>query len=105
MGSGSGAFSVEGNVVNSASRTAIESLLRQIRDHEPQLDLKPEPSQELRQALNGLENEVKEPQPSSKRINAFLTVIRGIAEKAGGNLVAQGILHELSKLMQHGIGH
>lgn len=100
MGSGSGSFSVEGNTVNVTSKAAIESLLRKIRDNEPQMGLEPESTRELHQALDGLQNEVETQQPRAKRINRFLTSIRGIAEKAAGSLVAQGILYELAKLMQ-----
>jgi hypothetical protein len=99
MGSGSGTFAVEGNTVNVISNTAIESLVRKIRDNESQLGLEPDSARELHQALDGLQNEIKTPQPSVTRINGFLTSIRGVAEKAAGSLVAQGILFELAKLM------
>jgi hypothetical protein len=99
MGSGSGNFSVEGNTVNVMSTAAIESLVRKIRDNETQLGLEPESARELHEALDGLQTEIKATQPSAKRINGFLTSIRGIAEKAAGSLVAQGILYELGKLM------
>lgn len=99
MGSGSGNFSVEGNTVNVMSKAAIESLVRRIRDNEAQLGLEPEAAQELHQALDGLQTEIKAAQPSAKRINGLLTSVRGIAEKAAGSLVAQGILYELGKLM------
>jgi len=99
MGSGSGNFSVEGNIVNVTSKVAIESLVRKIRDNEAQLGLESESTQELHQALDGLQTEIKATQPNAKRINGFLTTIRGIAEKAAGSLVAQGILYELGKIM------
>lgn len=99
MGSGRGNFSVEGNTVNVASKAAIESLVRKIRDNEAQLGLEPASAREIHQALDGLQNEIETPQPNAKRINGFLTSIRGIAEKAAGSLVAQGILYELAKLM------
>jgi len=99
MGSGSGNFSVEGNTVNITSKAAIESLVRKIRDNEAQLGLKPEPTRELHQALDGLQTEINATQPSAKRINGFLASVRGIAEKAAGSLVSQGILYELGKLM------
>jgi len=99
MGSGSGNFSVEGNTVNVTSKLAIESLVRKIRDNETQLGLEPESTRELHQALDGLQTEIKATQPSAKRINGLLATIRGIAEKAAGSLVAQGILYELGKLM------
>lgn len=99
MGSGSGNFSVEGNTVNVTSKAAIESLVRKIRDNESQLGLEPESTRELHQALDGLQSEIKTTQPSAKRIDGFLASIRGIAEKAAGSLVAQGILYELSKLI------
>lgn len=104
MGSGSGNFSVEGNTVNVTSKLAIESLIRKIRDNEAQLGLEPESTRELRQALDGLQTEIKATQPSAKRINGFLASVRGIAEKAAGSLVAQGILYELAKLM-HSAAH
>lgn len=104
MGSGSGNFSVEGNTVNVESKAAIESLVRKIRDNEAQLGLKPESTQELHQALDGLQTEIKAAQPSAKRINGLLASLQGVAEKAAGSLVAQGILHELGKLM-HLAGH
>ncbi|MDE3062421.1 MAG: hypothetical protein KGJ51_05120 [Acidobacteriota bacterium] len=99
MGSGSGNFSVEGNTVNVMPKAAIESLVRKIRDNETQLGLEPESTLELHQALDGLQTEIEATQPSAKRINGFLASIRGIAEKAAGSLVAQGILYELGKLM------
>ena len=104
MGSGSGNFSVEGNTVNVMPKAAIESLIHKIRDNEAQLGLEPEFSRELHQALDGLQTEVKATQPSAKRINGFLASVRGIAEKAAGSLVAQGILYELAKLM-HSAAH
>jgi hypothetical protein len=99
MGSGSGNFSVEGNTVNVMSKAAIESLIHKIRDNEAQLGLEPESTRELHQALDGLQTEIKATQPSAKRINGFLASVRGVAEKAAGSLVAQGILYELGKLM------
>ena len=99
MGSGSGNFSVEGNTINVKSKAAIESLVRKIRENEAQLGLEPESSRELHQALDGLQTEMKAAQPSAKRINGFLASVRGIAEKAAGSLVAQGILYELGKLI------
>jgi len=99
MGSGSGNFSVEGNTVNVTSKAAIESLVRKVRDNEAQLGLEPESARELHQALDGLQTEIKAAQPSAKRINGFLASVRGVAEKAAGSLVAQGILYELGKLM------
>jgi hypothetical protein len=99
MGSGSGNFSVEGNTVNVTSKAAIESLVRKIRDNEAQLGLEPESTRELHQALDGLQAEIKATLPSAKRINGFLASVRGIAEKAAGSLVAQGILYELGKLL------
>jgi len=99
MGSGSGHFSVEGNTVNVTYKAAIESLVRKIRDNEAQLGLEPESTRELHEALDGLQTEIKATQPSAKRINGFLASVRGIAEKAAGSLVAQGILYELGKLM------
>jgi hypothetical protein len=99
MGSGSGNFSVEGNTVNVTSKAAIESLVRKIRDNEAQLGLEPESARELHQALDGLQTEIKATEPSAKRINGFLASVGGIAEKAAGSLVAQGILYELAKLM------
>lgn len=99
MGSGSGNFSVEGNTVNIMPKAAIKSLVRKIRDNETQLGLEPESTRELHQALDGLQTEIEATQPSAKRINGFLASIRGIAEKAAGSLVAQGILYELGKLM------
>jgi hypothetical protein len=99
MGSGSGNFTVEGNTVNVLPKAAIESLVRKIRENEAQLGLEPDATRELHQALDGLQGEIKAPQPSTKRVNGFLASIRGIAEKAAGSLVAQGILYELAKLM------
>lgn len=99
MGSGSGNFSVEGNTVNVMPKAAIESLIHKIRDNEAQLGLEPESTRELHQALDGLQTEIKAAQPSAKLINGFLASVRGVAEKAAGSLVAQGILYELGKLM------
>ncbi len=99
MGSGSGNFSVEGNTVNVMPKAGIESLIHKIRDNEAQLGLEPESTRELHQALDGLQTELKAAQPSAKRINGFLASVRGVAEKAAGSLVAQGILYELGKLM------
>jgi AbiTii len=99
MGSGSGDFTVQGDVVNSDSKAAIESLVRKIRENEAQLGLEPDSTGELNQALDGLQSEIKTAQPSAKRVNGFLTSIRGVAEKAAGSLVAQGILYEIAKLM------
>ncbi len=99
MGSGSGDFTVQGDVVNADSKAAIELLISKIRDSEAQLGLQPESARELHQALDGLQTEIRATQPSAKRIGGFLASVRGIAEKAAGSLVAQGILYELSKLM------
>ena len=99
MGSGSGNFSVEGNTVNVTSRAAIESFVGKIRDNEAQLGLEPDSARELKQALDGLQTEIEKAQPSSTRIDGFLASVRGIAEKAAGSLVAQGILYELGKLL------
>lgn len=99
MGSGSGRFSVEGNTINVTSKAAIESLVRKIRNDEGQLGLEPESTRELHEALDGLQTEIKAAQPSATRITGFLVSVRGIAEKAAGSLVAQGILYELGKLM------
>jgi hypothetical protein len=100
--SGSGTFSVEGNTINPTSKAAIESLVRRIRDDEAQMGLEPESARELHQALDGLQAEVKAPQPSAKRIGGLLASVRGIAEKAAGSLVAQGILYEIGKLLHSG---
>ncbi len=102
MGSGSGSFSVEGNTVNVTSKAAIESLVRKIWDGREAYQIEPESTRELHQALDGLQAEVKAPQPSAKRIDGLLASVRGIAEKAAGSLVAQGILYEIGKLLHSG---
>jgi hypothetical protein len=99
MGSGSGNFSVKGNTVNAESKAAVEALVGKIRANEGQLGLAPTSAQELHQALDGIQNEMKSPKPSGSRIHGYLASIRNIAEGVAGSLAAQGILYELSKLM------
>jgi hypothetical protein len=97
MGSGSGSFAVEGNVINVNSEAAILNLISKIRSNEHQLNLKPASAQQLNQILNGLEREIESKQPSPSRVTEFLASIRKIAEGLTGNLIAHGILYELSK--------
>jgi hypothetical protein len=99
MGSGSGNFIVKGNTINAGSRTAIEALVSRIRSNESQLGLEPASLQKLHQALDGIQSEVKKPKASAGRIDGLLASVRNIAEGAVGSLAAQGILYELSKLM------
>ncbi len=99
MGSGSGNFTVEGNIVNADSKGAIEGLIGRIRSNEAQLGLEPPSAKELDKALDGLQHEIQRPDPRANRVREFLGSIRNIAEGAVGSLVAQGILYEISKLM------
>lgn len=98
IGSGSGNFTVEGNIVNADSRAAILDLVGRIRSSEAQLGLTPASAQSLNQSLDGLQHEIEGRKPVAGRVQEFLASIRTIAEGATGNLVAQGILYELSKL-------
>jgi hypothetical protein len=100
IGSGSGNFTVEGNIINADSRAAIEALIGLIRSNEAQLGLALPSAQELNQILEDLQREIKHRKPSASRVREFLTSIRNIAEGAVGSLAAQGILYELSKLMR-----
>lgn len=99
MGSGSGDFTVQGDVINADSKAAILDLVGKIRSNEAQLGLEPASAQSLSQTLNSLEREVKSRKPVPARVREFLASIRNIAEGAAGSLIAQGILYELSKLM------
>lgn len=98
MGSGSGNFTVEGNVINADSQAAIQSLIEKIQASKTQLGLAPQSSQELNHVIVELQQEMKERKPNASRVKDFLASIRNIAEGAAGSLVAQGILYELSKL-------
>jgi hypothetical protein len=46
-----------------------------------------------------LRGDISHEELSTRLINGFLASVRGVAEKAAGSLVAQGILYELGKLM------
>jgi hypothetical protein len=98
MGSGSGNFSVDGNVVNGDTKAAILALVRQIKEQEGGLALKPETKAELDFALAGLHEEVSVSKPDTNKVRGFLASIRNIAEGAAGSLAAQGILYALSNL-------
>ncbi len=100
MGSGSGNFSVQANVVNADSKAVIQELIGRIRSNESQLGLESGSAEKLNQALDGLEDEIEVKKPSAERIRDFLASIRNIAEGAVGSLAAQGILYELAKLMK-----
>ena len=99
MGSGSGNFTVEDNIVPADSVAAILSLIAQIRASETQLGLDSSAEQNLKQALDGLQREIENRKPASWRVREFLASIRNITEGAAGSLIASGILYELSKLM------
>ena len=99
IGSGSGTFTVEGNVVNAESQNAILDFIRRIRSSETQLELEPKSARSLNEALDGLEKEMESRKPAAGRVQGFLASIRNIAEGATGSLVAQGILYELSKYL------
>lgn len=98
MGSASGDFTIQGDVVNTNSKAAILDLVGKIRSSEAQLGLKVESAQNLNQTLDALEHEVRSRKPTPVRVREFLATIRNIAEGAAGSLAAQGILYELSKL-------
>jgi hypothetical protein len=100
MGSGSGTFAVEGNIVSSDSRTAILDLIERIRSNEVQLGLTSESVQNLQLALDSLQQETESDTPSSNLITTLLGSIKAMAEGAGGSLAASGILYELSKLVK-----
>jgi len=99
MGSGRGNFAVEGNFINGNSEAAIFELISRIRSTEAQLDLEPALAQHLNQTLDGLQHEIESKRPNPSRVKEFLSSIRKIAEGVSGNLIAHGILYELSKLV------
>jgi len=101
IGSGSGSFTVEGNIINPDSKSLILDLVDRIRSSEAQLGLNAESAKNLNQALDGLQSEVTSREPSSGRVKEFLASIRSIAEGVAGNFFTQGILYELSKLTPH----
>ena len=100
MGSGSGDFAVQGDIINADSKSAILDLIGKIRSSEAQLGLEPSSARNLGQALDALQHEVESEKPAAARMRGFLMTIRSIAEGATGNLAAQGILYELHKLMK-----
>lgn len=99
MGSGSGNFTVEGNIVNADSKAAILDLIGRIRSSEAQFGLESASAQKLTDTLDSLQHEIGSRKPIAGRVREFLASIRTIAEGAAGSLVAQGVLYELSKLM------
>lgn len=100
MGSGSGDFAVQGDIINADSKSAILDLIGKIRSSEAQLGLEPSSARKLGETLDALENEVGSHKPAAARVQGFLMTIRNIAEGAAGTLAAQGILYELHKLMK-----
>ncbi|MCU1320749.1 MAG: Uncharacterized protein JWM43_398 [Acidobacteriaceae bacterium] len=98
MGSGSGSFSVESNVVNGDNKAAILDLVRQIKENENGLGLSLATKNNLDSALDGLHREMSDTKPNPSTVRNLLASIRNIAEGAAGSLVAQGILSALGNL-------
>lgn len=98
MGSGSGDFSVGGDVVNADSKAAILELITKIRSSEAQLKLDRRSTQELDNALNAIQTEAKKPKPAAERIRELMKTVRNIAEGAAGSLLATGIIYEIDKM-------
>lgn len=99
MGSGSGNFSVQGNIVNSEAKAEILRLVDQVEANKAALKLPAAREKELDTAVAGLRGEMRNAQPSAGKVREFLASIRNIAEGTAGSLLAQGILFELGKLM------
>jgi len=100
MGSGSGTFSVDGNLVNSEARADIQRLVDQVEVNKAALKLPAMREKELDTALAGLRAEIGNAQPNGGKVRGFLTTLRAVAEGVTGSLVAQGILFELGKLLR-----
>jgi len=100
MGSGSGTFSVDGNIVNSEAKGDIQRLVDQVEASKAALKLPAVREKELESALAGLRKEMENAQPNGGKVRGFLMSLRGIAEGVTGSLVAQGILFELAKLLR-----
>jgi hypothetical protein len=99
MGSGSGTFSVQGNIVNSEAKADILRLVDQVEANKAALKLPAAREKELDSAVAGLRGEMRNAQPSAGKVREFLALIRNVAEGTAGSLLAQGILFELGKLM------
>jgi hypothetical protein len=99
MGSGSGTFSVQGNIVNSEAKADILRLVDQVEANKAALKLPAAREKELDSAVAGLRGEMRNAQPSAGKVREFLASIRNVAEGTAGSLLAQGILFELGKLM------
>ena len=95
--SGNPSVSIQQN--NGFSSEDILKLVSKIEKHLPQVELDRSREQEVRKITSDLSIEIKKVNPQSSKIRNALGSLRTIFEGAAGNLVAQGILVELAKML------
>jgi hypothetical protein len=98
--------SVSGNATvsiqqNNLSKKEIKDLVTQIDKYLPQINLKPQQVVEAKALTKDLDEEVKKVQPEPSKIRAALSSLRNIFEGVTGNVIAQGIIAEITKHLSH----
>lgn len=77
---------------------AIVSLAAQVRTLAPTMDLSEEQAGAIERVARDLEAEAKTSSPSGARLAALLASLKGVAESAGGSLLAAGVMEMIKRL-------
>lgn len=99
IGDISGNAKVMINEVHAESKEELQNLLKQMKRYIPQIDLEDAHRKDLEDKLIELDTEIKTGKPNTSKTKKILSSIRNILEGAAGNVIAQGIIIGIEKII------
>lgn len=87
------------NTFSEANLNEIRSLLSQMQEHLPAVGLTPEEKDSVENETKIIEDELSSEQPDHSRLRSALSSIGRILQGAAENIIASGIIHQITSLL------